>query len=292
MTKLVVIVGPTASGKSALAMKLARKFNGEIIAADSRTVYRYMNIGTAKPTKAEMSQVPHHLVDIADPDETFTAADFKRQAEAAINDISARGKLPILVGGSGLYIDSILYDYQFPKANQTARKLNQTKSLEELVQLLQNLDPDTIESIDLNNRRRVERAIETAGMPKNKSNVLRPETLVLGITLNKDLIHKRIIQRVEKMLEEGLFNEVKFVGEKFGWHHEALTGPAYRAIKEAVLGTKTIDEAKDDFIRSDVQLAKKQMTWFKRNPHIKWLAGDDSNRLEAEATALVSNFLS
>src|SRR5581483_857278 len=203
MSKLVVILGPTASGKSDLAMKLAKKFAGEIIAADSRTVYRYMDIGTAKPSREEMLSVKHHLVDIIDPDHGLSAAEFKQLALKAIADIASRGKLPILVGGSGLYIDSVIFDYQFPAGARNELRVElETKPIEELVEMLREKDPERAEEIDLKNPRRVIRAIETAGKPRTKSAELRPQTLVIGLTLNKNELQKRIIQRSKKMLEE------------------------------------------------------------------------------------------
>lgn len=289
--KLLAIVGPTASGKSDLAMALAEKYHGEIIAADSRTVYRYMDIGTAKPTDEEMMRIPHHLIDISDPDQVVTAAEFKKLAEAAIEEIAKKGKLPILVGGSGMYIDSILFDYQFPKpAERSARVELEKLTTEELLEKLQKIDPAMSESIDPANRRRLIRAIETAGQPRSKSQTLRPQTLVLGLRLNKDVIQKRIVQRAQKMLDKGIIAETKLLGEKFGWDSEAMTGIIYRPFKDVVLGRKTPDEALAEFIKGDLRLVKKQLTWFKRNPYIHWLEGSHEANLE-NAEKLVGAFI-
>lgn len=284
--KLIVIVGPTASGKSDLAMKLAKEFNGEIVAADSRTVYRGMDIGTAKPSRQEMLQVPHHLIDIREPGQPLSAAEFKELALESIADITGRGKLPILVGGSGLYIDSVIYDYRFPAtANPKLRQELEKLSSEELLDRLESVDPEAAATVDRHNRRRVIRAIETAGQPRAKSQDLRPNTLVLGLAVNKNELQSRIAQRAEFMLSKGLLVEVESLGKKYGWECEAMTGPAYRAFRGVVEGTKTQEQALADFVRGDMALAKKQMTWFKRNPHIVWL--EDSH----EALDLVSKFL-
>lgn len=270
--KLIVIVGPTASGKTSLALDLAEKYHGEIVCADSRTIYRGMDIGTAKPNKAEQARVPHHLLDIVDPGERLSVAAFKALAEAAIEDIAVRGKVPFLVGGSGLYIDSLLYDYQFPaEADETRRKQLNAMTNEELLELLNAEDPLALERIDMANRRRVIRAIETSGEALTKRAAVRESTLVLGLGLNKESSQKNIEKRIEKMLEEGFIEEVRQIGSTYGWDSEALTGIGYRAFKGVVIGTKSVEAAKADFARSDLHLVKKQLTWFKRNSAIKWL---------------------
>lgn len=286
VAKLVVVVGPTASGKSDLAMELARQFNGEIIAADSRTVYRGLDIGTAKPTREDMMQIPHHLIDIREPGATLSAALFKELALVAIGDIAGRGKLPIMVGGSGLYIDSVIYDYQFPPtADPILRQALEALSIDQLLERLQNLDPEAADSVDKMNRRRVIRAIETAGVPKAMSRQLRANTLVLGMKLNKNELQNRITKRAEFMLSKGLLEEIKNTAQEYGWDCEAMTGPAYRAFRGVVEGTKTQAEGLADFVRGDIMLAKKQMTWFKRNKNIVWLEEPQ------EAIDLVRKFL-
>lgn len=284
--KLITILGPTASGKTDLALALAEAVGGEIICADSRTIYRGMDIGTAKPTAEEQTRVPHHLLDVVDPGETLSVAAFKTLAEGAMAGIAARGKIPFLVGGSGLYIDAVLFDYQFPaEADPARRRQLEAMTDDELRELLAAEDVTAYEAIDTRNRRRLIRAIETAGQDRSRRSQVRPRTLVLGLALNKEVMQLRIASRIEKMLSQGLLDEVRHVGETYGWDSEAMSGIGYRAFKDVVLGTKTVAEGAAEFARGDAMLVKKQLTWFKRNPAIQWL--DDP----AEAAPLVRAFL-
>lgn len=285
--KLIVILGPTASGKTALALELASKYNGEIVCADSRTIYRGMDIGTAKPTAEEQARVRHHLLDVVDPGERLSAAAFKALAEAAIADIRARGKAPFLVGGSGLYIDAVVFDYEFPgPADPDRRAQLEAMTDDELRELLAAEDPEAYERVDLLNRRRVVRAVETAGQERSRRSEPRAETLMLGVTLNKEVIQRRIEQRIKKMLEEGFIQEVESIGESYGWDSEALSVIGYRAFKDVALGRKTVEEGVGDFVRGDMALYKKQVTWFKRNQQVRWVKN------AAEANGLVREFLS
>lgn len=268
---IIAIVGPTATGKTDLAIKLALEFNGEIVCADSRTIYRGMDIGTAKPTAAERAQVRHHLLDVVDPGERLGAGEFKQLAEQSIVDIAARGKLPLLVGGSGLYADAVLYDYEFPAvADETTRERLEKMDDGALKKLLEESAPEAFSRVDLANRRRVIRAIETVGMKSKKRQTVRPEFLVLGMTLNKEIVQSRVQKRIEKMLEEGFIDEVETIGKQYGWDNSAFDVIGYRAFKALHFGAKTLDNAKADFARGDMALYKKQVTWFKRNPEIRW----------------------
>ncbi|GAC1370810.1 MAG: tRNA (adenosine(37)-N6)-dimethylallyltransferase MiaA [Candidatus Saccharimonadales bacterium] len=285
--KFIVILGATATGKTELALQLGERLNGEVICADSRTIYREMNIGTAKPTAEEQVRVRHHLLDVIDPGERLSAAAFKMLVEAAMADISRRGKLPIIVGGSGLYIDAVLYDYQFPPEADPARRA-QLEALtdEELLELLAAEDSKAYETVDRANRRRVIRAIETAGTTSGRRTQILPQALVLGKQMNKKVVQRRVEQRVEKMLEEGFMQEVRQIGEKYGWDSPALDVIGYRAFKGLLVGTKTLEEAKADFARGDMALYKKQVTWFKRNPDIRWVdTPDDALKLAQEFLA-------
>jgi len=248
---LIVIVGPTASGKTTLAIELARRLDGEIICADSRTVYKGMDIGTAKPTEEEQLFVPHHLLDVVDPGERFTVADFKRLANEAIIDIIGRGKVPIMVGGSGLYIDAVLFDYKFapvgtPRDNQNPRHLS-----------------------------------KSILVSKEK---LRRNTLIVGICVSREILMQRIISRVNQMIDNGLCNEVSKLRAEYPYS-KALDAPGYRAIAEYLEGKLSINDARDLFVKNDLRLAKKQMTWFKRNKSIQWITNREA------AVELITTFL-
>jgi tRNA dimethylallyltransferase len=244
---LLVIVGPTASGKTSLAIELAERMNGEIICADSRTVYRGLDIGTAKPTPEERARVPHHLLDVVDPDEPFSVANFKKHAERAIADIRERGKLPVLVGGSGLYIDAITYDYQFSAAGMERSEQNP-------------------------------RHLAVSGDADRQT--LLPGAMVIGLEVSRDVLRQRVTDRVEVMVERGFADEVQWLTEHYP-DSKALDAPGYKAFREYLGGHKTLEEAKADFVRNDMQLAKRQMTWFRRNKSIHWLDGLDPERAEA-----------
>ncbi len=224
---LLVIVGETGSGKSQLAMKLAGRFNGEIINADSWTVYKGFDIGTAKPSVQERELIRHHLLDIVDANEGFNAALFKGLALEAIADIENRGKLPILAGGTGLYIDCVLYDYGFlPAAPAAERTRRSQQSLSDLLLEAQRAQI-SLDGIDTRNKRRVIRALETGGQrPSNTS--LRPNTLILGVRTNRDDLRQRITGRVEKMVLGSLEQEVYTLKNRYGWNTEPMISAELR----------------------------------------------------------------
>ncbi|HSX27537.1 MAG TPA: tRNA (adenosine(37)-N6)-dimethylallyltransferase MiaA [Patescibacteria group bacterium] len=284
MAPLVVIVGETASGKSELALELAEKFNGEIICADSWTVRREVNIGTAKPTAQDLKRVRHHLLDVVDPCADFTAAVFKGLALKAIDDISKRGKLPILVGGTGLYIDGVIYNFNFlPSGDRKAREKLDVMSVSNLVQLAHKMGLDTKE-IDIKNKRRIIRLIETKGaQPKRQE--LRPNTLILGLTIPREGLKRRIIERTDSMLERGLEDEVRNLSEKYGWECEALKGIGYSQWREYFENHKTLEETRQKIINDTANLAKRQRTWFKRNKSIHYL------NYPSEAVEILTTFL-
>lgn len=265
---LVVIVGETATGKSALAMKLARQFNGEIICADSWTVYEGFDIGTAKPSIQERQLVPHHLLDIVTPEEGFSAPLFQKLALKAIRSIYANRKIPILVGGTGLYIDSVLYGYSFTPANDGDRSRLQKLSLSELndIAVQQHLP---ISLIDNRNKRRIIRLIENNGELPTKSS-LRQNTIVIGLKASRDDLRERVEKRVHNMIRNGLENEVRILAEEHGWLVEPMKGIGYREWKDFFEGSKTVEDVEKRIISSTMKLAKKQRTWFKRNTDIDW----------------------
>lgn len=281
---LIVIVGETASGKSALAMQVADKFDGEIVAADSWTVYKDFDIGTAKPSSAERALVTHHLIDIADPRTGFSAAEYKRLAQAAIADITARGKLPILVGGTGLYVDSVLFDYSFlPPATPEVRALLEALTIDELLQRAAEAGIDT-DGIDVRNKRRIIRLLETDGALATR-NELRQNTLILGLRVPRDTLRERITERVDAMFVAGLEEEVAHLSEMYGWGAEPMKGIGYREFHDYFNGAQTLSQTRDRIISATMNLAKRQRTWFKRNNGIHWISK------QAEAVEFITTFL-
>jgi tRNA dimethylallyltransferase len=268
---LIAIVGETASGKSSLAMELAELFGGELICADSWTVYKGFDIGTAKPTAEECMRVPHYLLDVANPLEGFSAVLFQRLAKDAIVDITTRGKVPILVGGTGLYIDSILYDYSFlPPSDPALRAELSAMSLEQVLARAGELGLDTA-SIDLRNKRRVIRLIENMGARPSRR-AMRESTLVLGLAVPREALSERITQRVDAMLASGLEREVRGLAERYGWEAEPMKGIGYREWQDYFRGTQRLDETRERIIKASMDLAKRQRTWFKRNNGIQWVS--------------------
>lgn len=268
---LVVIVGPTASGKSALAMDIAERYDGEVICADSRTVYRDMDIGTAKPSREDQARIPHWGLDLIDPGQRYTAADFKTYATQKIAEIRSRGHLPILVGGTGLYVDGVIFDYQFgPDRNEAERSSLMELSTEQLQKYCSenNIELPT----NTQNHRHLIRAIEQKSINNKRRTTPILNTVVVGITTDKSELAKRIRQRIEQMLSDGVVNEAIMLGKKYGWKSESMTSNIYRYIVDSTdKGSQyptSLDV--DKMTTNDVKLAKKQMTWFRRNPHIKW----------------------
>ncbi|MDQ3065067.1 MAG: tRNA (adenosine(37)-N6)-dimethylallyltransferase MiaA [bacterium] len=279
LSPLLVVVGPTASGKSQLAMEIARKFNGEIICADSRTVYKGMDIGTAKPSTQDQQEVNHHIIDIVKPDEVFTAASFKRLALQAITDITNRGKLPILVGGTGLYIDGVIFDFAFlPPVETEERARLQQLSVAQLQQRL--IKQNIAMPENKNNPRHLIRAIETNGAVPVKGN-LRGNTLVLGIEKSKQELTQIIENRTKEMIKNGLKQEVKTLAILYGWDSPGLSAVGYREWHEKN-DEKAIEQS---IIKNSLNYAKRQRTWFRRNPHIAWIKNS------AEVTELVQSFI-
>ncbi len=270
---LVVIVGPTASGKSALGMEAAKRFNGEIICADSRTVYKGMDIGTAKPTLTDCVEVRHHLLDMVEPDEIFTVVDFKRLALKAIDDITARGKLPILVGGTGLYIDAILFDYDFGAASKpTTRARLLKKSVTELQKCC--IENNINLPLNLHNKRHLVRAIELGGLLKNKK-LMRENVLLLGITIDRIALRRRVIRRAQSMLDAGLLDELNILTRRYSKESEAMKANSYRAVTNVIENTTPFPDILTKIVKKDMGLAKRQITWFKRNPAILWAEDTD-----------------
>jgi tRNA dimethylallyltransferase len=267
--ELIAIVGPTASGKTGLALDIAERCGGEIICADSRTIYTGMDIGTAKPTAQEQMRVRHWGLDLAEPGERFTVADFKLYAQNAINDIQSRGKLPLIVGGTGLYIDAVLYDFSFAKSTDTRltdhlKSMNLTEAKRYCIQ--HNIPLPENE----HNLRHVLAVIERQGLEPAKKSTLPSEYKLVGIATSMATLRTRISERSEHLFENGMADEATILGKKYGWDSEAMTGNIYPLIKKHLDGELTIEQVKEHFITADYRLAKRQMTWLRRNPDIMW----------------------
>jgi tRNA dimethylallyltransferase len=281
---LITIVGQTASGKSSIAGEIAREFGGEIVNADSWQIYKGMDVGTAKPSQRERQEIPHHLIDIVEPDAEFTAAVYKRMALEAIEDITSRGKTAIMVGGTGLYIDGVLFDYSFaPQGYPGQREVLREKSIPELLELIKQRGID-LTGIDTRNKRRLMRLLETGGAKPQQSD-LRANTLVLGVTTSPGQLRENIEKRSEAMFRAGLKHEVRELAERYGWEVEAMKGIGYREFKPYFEGEQSLAETKRQITKHTLELAKKQRTWFKRNRHIQWV---ESSK---EARVLICGFL-
>jgi tRNA dimethylallyltransferase len=295
LPKLLVILGPTASGKSAVAISLAKKFDGEIISADSRQIYKGMDIGTSKVTQKEMRGVRHYLLDIKNPDEPYTVAGYKKDALRAIRSVLRRKKLPILVGGTGLYIQAITDNLDIPAVppSPALRKKLEARldryGLAKLFEELVKLDPEAAYIVDGKNPRRVLRALEVAiitGKPftsqKKKGKKLF-ETLKIG--LNPADLKERIEKRGKLMGEDGLAPEVKGLIKKYGKGIQALDAIGYREIIQYLNGDLSLKEALELMIKNTKNYAKRQMTWFKRDKEIRWIKN------EKEVEKLARKFL-
>lgn len=286
--KVLVIVGPTASGKSDLAVELARKLNGEVISADSRQVYKGLDIGSGKITKKEMKGVPHHLLSVALPKNVFTAERFKKLGKIAIKKILAKNKLPIIAGGTGLYIDSLIYDRDFPKVppDIALRKRLGKLSTEELYVKLVKLDKTAGKRIDKHNRRRLIRAIEIVLSTGKQIPILDLQNRTspydikkIGIKITPEKLKENIKRRLEKRLKIGMVREVKKLHRQgLSWKRLDDLGLEYRYISHYLRGLISYDEMKQKILRESYQYAKRQLTWFKRDSNIIWITNPAKNK--------------
>lgn len=282
LPKIIVIVGPTASGKTALSLELAKQFVGEIVNADSRQVYRGMNIGTAK---IELDQeflaggIRHHLIDAADPGEEFSLSHFKRLAFETIDGILSRGKLPIIVGGTGLYVQAIVENLDIPAVapDTRLRAELEKKDLLELVGMLKQHDPEAYGKVDLKNPRRVVRALEIA-LSENTDQIKkfskldpRYDALQIGINISREELVARINRRVDEQISAGLVDEVRGLAQSYSWDLPAMSGIGYKQIGYFLNGQMSLPEAVELIKRDTRRYAKRQMTWFKRDGSIHWI---------------------
>jgi tRNA dimethylallyltransferase len=293
LPRIIAIVGPTASGKTDVGIAVARAVDGEVIAADSRTIYRGMSIGTAKPTGGRdyalgelgderplmVEGIPHWGIDLVDPDETFTAAEFQAYADKKITDILKRGRVPILVGGTGLYISAVIDRPTFTDVppNENLRAELATLSDNDLLEEIAAKDPDTAAIIDEKNRRRLERAVEilresgkTLAEARSKAPA-KYDALQIGIEVDREKLYERIDSRVDSMIAKGLVDEVRELREKYGSDANAMTGIGYRQICEFLDGKMPLKDAIARIKYDSHHYAKRQETWFKRDERIAWV---------------------
>ena len=283
-SSLIAVLGPTAVGKTAISLRLAETFDGEVVSADSRQVYRGLDIGTAKASPEELRCVPHHLLDLVDPDEPLTLAQYQRLAYAAIDDILRRGRLPLLVGGSGLYVRAVLEGWTIPRVPPNAalraalEREAERRGGAALHRWLATLDPKAAARIDPRNVRRVIRALEvclTAGRPISELQAKRPppyRILRIGLTMPRELLYRRLDQRVERMIACGLVEEVQgLLAKGYGFDLPAMSGLGYRQIGLYLRGEATLEEAVARIKRETRRFVRQQYTWFRLDdPAIRW----------------------
>lgn len=282
--KVIVIVGPTAVGKTKLSIDCAKAFGGEIISGDSVQVYKQLDIGSAKIKPDEMEGIPHHLIDIKEPDESFSAAEFQTLVRGKISEIGSRGSIPIIVGGTGLYIQSVLYDYQFAEMpgdlalrNELEEKVKQGGGME-LYHKLEMIDPQSAERIHPNNIRRVIRALEIYYSSGKTMSELQEsqkmeqlyDTAVIGLTMDREKLYNRINKRVDMMMDEGLLEEVSRLYEQGIKNVQSVQAIGYKELYDYLSGKITFDEAIEQLKQNSRKYAKRQLTWFRNKMDITW----------------------
>ncbi|WLR43466.1 tRNA (adenosine(37)-N6)-dimethylallyltransferase MiaA [Bacillus carboniphilus] len=282
--KLVVIIGPTAVGKTSLSIQLAKHFHGEIISGDSMQIYKKMNIGTAKIKPTEMEGVPHHLIDIKEPDESFSVAEFQKETRSLIEDISAKGHLPMIVGGTGLYIQSVVYDYQFSSApsDKKYREDLENRATEEgnntLYEELKQIDPIAASNIHVNNLRRIIRGLEIyhcTGLTmtdyiKSQDQELLYDVTIIGLTMERESLYKRIDCRVDLMMRDGLLEEVESLYKDGYQECQSMKAIGYKEFFPFFSGESSLDEVIEELKRNSRRYAKRQLTWFRNKMPVTW----------------------
>ena len=295
--KVIVILGPTASGKSDMAVQLAKKFNGEVISADSRQVYKGLDIGSGKITKREMKGVSHYLLDVASPKRAFSVSEFKRLAEKKIDDILERGKIPIICGGTGFYIQAIVDDLVFPEVtpNEKLRARLADKTTDELFKILKKKDPRRAKEIDPKNPHRLIRAIEIAQtigeVPRQYGRQYgrQYDILQIGIKTDTEKLKERIYTRLIARLRIGMVAEIRHLHERgLSWKRMEELGLEYRYLSRYLRGKITKDEMIEQLNTATCQFAKRQRTWFKRDKRIKWFELNEMKKVEKEVEEFLS----
>ncbi|MBE2912742.1 tRNA (adenosine(37)-N6)-dimethylallyltransferase MiaA [Anoxybacillus flavithermus] len=295
--KVVVLIGPTAVGKTKMSIQLAKRLNGEIINGDSMQVYKGLDIGTAKIRQEETEGIPHHLLDIKEPHESFSVAEFQTLARSLIKDITKRGKLPIIVGGTGLYIQSVIYDYQFSDApsNDLYRQSLERCSPDELYEQLKRIDPLSAERIHPNNVRRVIRALEiyhctgktmTEWLKEQKRQLVYNVALI-GLTMEREKLYARINQRVDQMIDQGLIEEVKRLYEQGLRDCQAIQAIGYKELYAYFDGMLTLKEAIEQLKQNSRRYAKRQFTWFRNQMPVQWFDMTDDTIFERRVNEIL-----
>lgn len=289
--KVVVIGGPTASGKTALSIELAKVINGEIVSADSMQIYKDMNIGTAKPKADEMQGIKHYMLDFVSPEERFSVSEYVKQATECIKEILSKGKVPIVVGGTGLYIDSLIYGIEFPEIEideeyrESLNKIADEQGLDTLYEMAYKIDPEAMEIISRNDRKRIIRVLEIykqTGKNKTQQNEesrkkgVSYDYRVFAIDMERSLLYDRINKRVDLMLEEGLIEEVKKISNKYNKFPTAMQGLGYKEVVAYLKNEMTKEEMIEKLKMETRRYAKRQLTWFRKNKELIWLDGQAS----------------
>lgn len=289
--KVIVICGPTASGKTALSIELAKKINGEIVSADSMQIYKDMNIGTAKPTIEEMQGIKHYLLDFVSPEERYSVAQYKQDAKRAIKEIIKKGKTPIIVGGTGLYVDSLIYEIEYNdiKIDEEYRNkleaIVEKNGLEELYKKALEIDPVAMEKISKNDKKRIMRILEiykATGKTKTQQELesrkkpVEYDYRIFAINWDREILYQRINKRVDIMIEQGLVNEVKNILDKYDKFPTAMQGLGYKEVVDYINGIYTKEEMIEKIKMETRRYAKRQLTWFRKNKQTIWLDGKNS----------------
>ena len=306
MKRIAAVVGPTASGKTALAVALAKQFNGEVVSADSMQIYRKLNIGTAKPTAEEMQGVPHHMLDVADPGESYSVSRYEKEATACVEDILSRGKLPIVCGGTGLYVDALIRGGGFLESGvdsglraQLEEEWN-VRGGEAMLQRLASFDPDSAARLHLNDKKRIIRAVEvylqtgitiTAHNARTAALPPRYDAVMIGLrTEPRQILYSRIDRRVTKMLDAGLEQEARQLLESGDLAGTAAQAIGYKEMLAYFRGEATLEQAADLIRQKSRNYAKRQLTWFQRDDRVHWIAYNQPES-EAEVFRIATNFL-
>ena len=300
--KVIVIVGPTASGKTALSIELAKKINGEIVSCDSMQIYKHMDIGSAKPTIEEMQGIKHYMIDIVEPNERFSVAEYKKQAEASIEEILSKGKVPIVIGGTGLYADSLIYGIEYPEIefDEEYRKQLEKKAetnLKSLYEEAKRIDEQAINKISENDKKRIIRILEiyhSTGKTKTEIEIesrkkgAKYDYVVFAMNMNREILYERINKRVDIMIQNGLIEEVKNLLKQYDKFPTAMQGLGYKEVVDYLNGILTKEQMIDKVKQESRRYAKRQLTWFRKNKQIIWLDGQSD--IEKNLNIIIDEF--